>query len=229
MRILIVNPESVWTQRIRARLEPTGARVWTAGDWNGAVKALEEAWPDILIIESRLLQKEAATILPALREGERLPVIVPTTLGRYPVDSDDVSPRGEEALRRIELLITRLQGAFQPAGQLIRVGKLTIDAARKEVIFAARRIRLPPIQFRLVQYLALNAERVVDQRELLREVWGYAGLDSEGRDLIKTHVRLVRRKLGWSDESSSYLKSVRGFGYMLSVPAQDQVRKTKRQ
>ena len=148
--------------------------------------------------------------------------------GHVSADSDQVSSRHEGVLRRIEMLVTRLQGAFHPAGQLIRVGKLSIDPARKEVIFAAKRIPLPPVQFRLLQYLALNAERVVDHRELLREVWGYVGVDSEARNLVKTHVRLIRRKLHWTEEADSYLKSVRGFGYMLSVPVQHRVGKAQR-
>ncbi|HUT16604.1 MAG TPA: winged helix-turn-helix domain-containing protein [Anaerolineae bacterium] len=225
MRILVVNPEPLWVQRVLDRLQPTGATVWTADDWAGAADALEKEWPDALIIEYRILRKEADRILPFLREGEWLPIIVPTMFGH--ADAEHVAPRHEDALSRIDLLVTRLQGAFQPAGQLIRVGKLTIDSARKEVIFAAKRIRLPPIQFRLLQYLALNAERVVDRRELVRQVWGYAGADNEARDLVKTHMRLIRRKLRWTDESTSYLRSVRGFGYMLSVPPEDQVKKRR--
>jgi len=87
-------------------------------------------------------------------------------------------------------------------------------------VFAARRVPLPPNQFRLLLYLALNADRVVDQRELVRELWGFVGSDSEARELIKTHVRLIRRKLGWNEESNNYLQSVRGFGYMLSPPGE---------
>ncbi|MGC8785937.1 MAG: winged helix-turn-helix transcriptional regulator [Anaerolineae bacterium] len=219
MEILIVNPQPIWAQRIQARLRSTGARVSIANDWNSAVAVLDEAWPDIIIIEHRVLEKETGTLLATLRQGEWLPIIVPTALAHLSVDSAQVSLRGEEALRRLEMLVMRLQGAFEPAQhQRIRVGKLTIDPARKEVVFAAKRIPLPPNQFRLLLYLALNADRVVNQRELAREVWGHVGPESEVRELIKTYVRSIRNKLGWTDESNNYLQSVRGFGYMLTTP-----------
>ena len=219
MQVLIVNPQPVWAHRIHARLRSAGARVAVADDWNGAAEALVEAWPDILIIEYRILEKEAAALLAALRDGERLPLIVPTALGLLSTDPDQISLRGENELRRLEVLVTRLQGVFKSAAQQsIRIGKLTIDAARKEVVFAARRVPLPPNQFRLLLYLALNADRVVSQRELVREIWGYVGSESEARELIKTHVRHIRRKLGWTDEGSNYLQAVRGFGYMLTTP-----------
>lgn len=190
-----------------------------ANDWNSAMSILDEVWPDILIIEHRILEKEAGVLLAALRQGEWLPIIVPTALAHLSADSAQISLRGEEALRRLETMVMRLQGVFEPAThQRIRVGKLTIDPARKEVVFAAKRIPLPPNQFRLLLYLALNADRVVNQRELAREVWGYVGSESEVRELIKTYVRSIRNKLGWTDESNNYLQSVRGFGYMLTPP-----------
>jgi len=219
MQILILNPQPVWAQRLQARLRSIGARVLVAGDWSEAETALDEAWPDVLIVEHRVLEKEAVPLLGALREGERLPLIVPTALAHLPTEGEGVSLRGEDTLRRLEMIVTRLQGVFEAAAPpSIRVGKLTIDPARKEVVFAARRVPLPPNQFRLLLYLALNADRVVSQRELVREIWGYVGAESEARELVKTHVRLIRRKLGWTEARNSYLQSVRGFGYMLSVP-----------
>jgi len=230
MEVLIVNPQPVWAQRIQARLKSAGARVSIASDWGSIAKALAEAWPDVLIIEHRTLEKEAAVLLAALREGEPLPLIVPTAFGHLSTDSAQLSLRGEDALRHLETLIMRLQGVFEPsAHQRIRVGRLTIDPARKEVVFAARRVPLPPNQFRLLLYLALNAGRVVDQRELVREVWGHLGSESEVRELIKTYVRLIRRKLGWTDESNNYLQSVRGFGYMLSAPPRGRSKKAQEQ
>ena len=219
MEVLIVNPQPLWAERIQARLESSGAKVLVARDWASAQDMLEEESPDILIIEHRVLEKEAPALLDALREWEWFPLILPTAFAHLGTDSQ-VSPRGEDALRRLEVLAVRLQGAFEPAErQRIQIGKLTIDPARKEVVFAARRVPLPPNQFRVLLYLALNAGRVVEQRELVRELWGFAGSDSEAREMIKGHVLLIRRKLGWTDDSTSYLQTVRGFGYLLSPPA----------
>ena len=199
-----------------------------ATSWSKAITILEEAdeWPDIVIVEQRVLEKESAAVLDSLREEEWQPIVVPTQFQHLSQDPGQTPLRGEEVLRRLETLVVRLKGAFEPAAnQFIRVGRLTVDPGRKEVVFAARRVPLPPIQFRLLLYLALNAGRVVDQRELVREIWGYASAEGEAKELIKTHVRLIRRKLGWTDDSTNYLQSVRGFGYMLSPPPRVRSRK----
>jgi two-component system KDP operon response regulator KdpE len=230
--ILIINPQPIWVQRIQSRLEATGARVSSASNSGSAAKLLEEAeeWPDIVIVERRILEKESVALLDALYDEEWLPVVVPTNFQHFDQDAGQVPLRAEEALRFLEMLVVRLKGVFEPAAhQYIRVGRLTIDPSRKEVVFAARRVPLPPVQFRLLQYLALNAGRVVDQRELVREIWGYASSDTEARKLLNTHVRMIRRKLGWTDESTNYLQSVRGFGYMLSPPPRARSKKPPEQ
>jgi DNA-binding response OmpR family regulator len=228
LEVLIVNPQPIWAQRIQSRLEATGARVSSATNWSSAAKLLEEAeeWPDILIVEHRILEKEGVALLDALCDEEWQPVVVPTDFQHLAQDASQVPLRGEEALRFLEMLVVRLKGVFEPAAhQYIRLGRLTIDPARKEVVFAARRVPLPPVQFRLLQYLALNAGRVVDQRELVREIWGYASSETEARKLLNTHVRMIRRKLGWTADSTNYLQSVRGFGYMLSAPPRPRSKK----
>lgn len=228
MDVLVVNAQPVWANRIRARLEATGARVSLAANGVEAARIMEEAeeWPDAIVVEHRTLERESASLMGGLRVDEWQPIIIPTDFQHLSQDPSQVPLRGEEVLRRLEALLVRLKGVFEPAAhQFVRVGRLTIDPSRKEVVFAARRVPLPPIQFRLLLYLAVNAERVVDQRELVREIWGYAGAESEAREMIKKHVRLVRRKLGWTDESTNYLQSVRGFGYMLSPPPRARSRK----
>ena len=76
----------------------------------------------------------------------------------------------------------------------------------------------PPVQYQLLVTLAQRPNEVIGFRELLRQVWGYDGSKAEAQELLKAHVRLIRRKLGWNPQAGEYLRSVRGFGYMLSVP-----------
>jgi DNA-binding response OmpR family regulator len=219
VRILVVNPHPVWAQRIASRLTSAGASVAVAGESSSALASLNREWPDLLVIERRTLEKEAEHWLAALREGESTQLVVVTALGQLSTDSGQASPRGEDALRRLEALTMRLQGVFASgAQQSIRVGKLTIDSTRKQVVFAAKRISLPPHQFHLLLYLALNAPRVVSQSELVREIWGFTESGQDDRELVKAHVRQIRRRLGWTEEGTNYLRSVRGFGYTLGPP-----------
>jgi DNA-binding response OmpR family regulator len=79
-------------------------------------------------------------------------------------------------------------------------------------------VALPPIQYRLLLALARRAGEVVTCKELIRTVWGYEAEEIESRELVKVHIRQIRRRLGLDPEQHYYIHSVRGFGYMLAPP-----------
>jgi DNA-binding response OmpR family regulator len=54
----------------------------------------------------------------------------------------------------------------------------------------------------------------------MRLVWKYDAEEAEARELVKVHVRQIRRRLGLAPERH-YIRSVRGFGYMLISPDED--------
>ena len=102
-----------------------------------------------------------------------------------------------------------------------QVGDLRVDTRKKRAGLGNQWVTLPPIQYRLLLTLAKQAGEVVEFQELMREVWGYKGEDSEARELLKVHVRQIRRRLGLDPERSHYIRSVRGFGYMLVSPDEE--------
>jgi two-component system alkaline phosphatase synthesis response regulator PhoP len=120
----------------------------------------------------------------------------------------------QEALLQVQRLLA------EPQGELLRVGDLAIDMDGKRVLFHGQPVPLPPIQFRLLAYLAQNAGRVVGAQELLKAVWGYEGDETEARELVKVHVRQIRRRLGLGAQTSDYVQSVRGFGYVVNAPGE---------
>jgi len=106
----------------------------------------------------------------------------------------------------------------QEAPRYYEVGELRIDTGRKRATVGDRWVALPPIQYRLLLALARRAGEVVTCQELLREVWGYEATEIEARELVKVHIRQIRRRLGLDPERHHYIHSVRGFGYVLAPP-----------
>jgi len=75
-----------------------------------------------------------------------------------------------------------------------------------------RPLELSTIEFRLLFLLASRPGRVFSRERLLDAISGreYYGLDRS----IDMHISSLRRKLGDSPRSPSYLRTVRGSGYM---------------
>lgn len=174
-----------------------------------AVESLAEGAAAVIVVERAALEVGGPALIAAVRNSPRLPIVLPVESGvRHPTPAD---------CRRVAAAMQLARPAKRPITAL-HIGKLTLDLARKRIRLRGRWINLPPTQYRLLTVLAQRRGQVVGYRELLKEVWGYNGDENEARELLKVHVRLIRRKLGLNPQTGEYLRAVRGFGYMLVDP-----------
>jgi DNA-binding response OmpR family regulator len=196
-------------QRWERHLAAEGLTCDAVSDVAEAVDLLADGPAGVIVVERPALAVGGPALMAAVRNSARLPVVLPVEAGdRRPSPAD---------CRRVVAAIRLAHPAMHPITTM-RIGKLTIDLARKRVRLRGRWIRLPPTQYRLITALAQHRGQVVGYRELLKEVWGYNGDENEARELLKVHVRLIRRKLGLNPQTGEYVRSVRGFGYMLVDP-----------
>ena len=207
--IIAAEPSAHRWQR---HLAAEGLTCRAVGDVAEAVDLLVNGPVDVIVVERPALQVGGPALMAAVRNAARLPVVLPVEAGQHrPTPADS---------RRVIAALRLAHPAKRPV-TMMRVGKLTIDLARKRVRLRGRWISLPPTQYRLLTVLAQHRGQVVGYRELLKEVWGYSGDENEARELLKVHVRLIRRKLGLNPQTGEYLRSVRGFGYMLVDPSRE--------
>jgi DNA-binding response OmpR family regulator len=98
--------------------------------------------------------------------------------------------------------------------QVLIIGDLTLDRARREVTAKGVPVELTFSEFELLTALMRQAGRLFSRQELLRAIWG----DSAYRDprAIDVHVRHLREKLEDTPEAPSLIVTVRGAGYRLN-------------
>jgi DNA-binding response OmpR family regulator len=96
------------------------------------------------------------------------------------------------------------------------VGDLVVDTHRCELTRGGRNIALTPTEFRIIEFMARNAGRVLHPHAILNAISDdYRYLPREAHDVFKVYVRRIRRKLEESEGEPLYLVTVRGFGYRL--------------
>lgn len=107
-----------------------------------------------------------------------------------------------------DLLLTVVEGTIAystPAGALL------IDLTRRQARLRDQRLRLTPIEFALLGYLA-KARRPVSRAELLRELWGHRF--DPGTNSVAVHVSRLRGKIGRDAIATA------GDGYALALDTQ---------
>jgi two-component system OmpR family response regulator len=119
-----------------------------------------------------------------------------------------------ELLARIEVLARRRRPG-EGETTSFKVGDLELDRLSHSVTRGGKPIPLQPREFRLLEYLMRNAEKVVTRTMLLEHVWDYH-FDPQ-TNVIDVHVSRLRAKID-KGFSSPLLHTVRGAGYMVRGP-----------
>ena len=216
MRILIVEDEA----RIRAFL----ARAFAAegftvdvvedGD-SGLSRALADPY-DLVILDLLLPGRDGLSALHELhRRRPELPVLIlsarsdlPTKLRSFEFGAVDYVSKPfvlDELLARARVQLRRARVADD--GNLIRVGSLTLDLARRQASVGDSVSDLSDREFRLLLCLMQHVGEVISRERLLSEVWGY-DFDPKS-NVVDVCVRRLRRRLG----PNAPIETVRNAGY----------------
>jgi DNA-binding response OmpR family regulator len=91
-------------------------------------------------------------------------------------------------------------------------GYLSIDIERHEVLIHGKRVKLTPIEFRLLVYLARNAGKLLTFEKILVNVWGseYVGT----MDHVHVYISHLRRKVEEDAKHPLYIITIHGMGYL---------------
>ncbi len=225
MRILVIDEDEEFSKGLRYSLQREGHPVFVALDSSSIPALVWKHKPDLIILDKDLLEIDGLRPFASLQEDVDTPLILLVAHvkeeGRREVELSEERIRafGPKHLRRAEVILRRLRRLFEEERTVLAIGQLTIDFEKKRVTFYDKPLSLTPIQFHLMSSLALDAGRVMGYRELLENVWGYKGEDSEARELLKVHINRIRQKMkAIAEGGERYIQSVRGFGYRLSPP-----------
>jgi len=133
-----------------------------------------------------------------------------------PFHMRELTARIRAALRR-----TRATGGTLEIEDVITIGDLSLNAARRLVQKAGYTIHLTPKEFELLHYLMANRGLPITHARLLHAVWGaqYVGQV----EYLRSFVRQLRRKLDDDAANPRYLLTENHIGYRFADPA-DRVR-----
>ncbi len=205
MHILILASTPDAAKTIQAAVGETADHYTFAVDWRDAQTCLEQDQPHLVLVERAALTRVEPAALLTLMEPSRWPPLIF-------VDAQADGTRDGVGLAR------RLARVSYP---LYQVGELRIDTRKKRAGLGKRWVTLPPLQYRLLLTLVRRAGEVVSHEDLIQAVWGYERDDSEARELLKVHIHQIRRRLRLDPHERPYIRSVRGFGYMLAPPEEE--------
>jgi DNA-binding response OmpR family regulator len=234
--ILVVDDDAKIVRLVRTYLEREGHRVVTAADGPGALAAIEDHEPALVVLDLMLPGLDGRAVLRAVRrepDGD-VPILILSARGST-VDriagledgADDYLPKPfspAELVVRVRRILERTarSRATPTTGaravvadddtRVIRHADLVLDPARHEVLRDDEVLPLTRVEFRLLQVLLEAGGRVLTRDQLLDQVYGRDDASILDRT-IDVHVGRLREKLGDDAEQPRYVATVRGVGY----------------
>ncbi len=220
-KVLIVDDDSDVLEMLSSTFRKTGEfDIVTAPDGAEALRQARREAPDVLLLDLMLPGMTGLEVCRTLKSDpatQLLPVIMITAkadefdrINGFEIGADDYvvkpfSPR--EVLLRVRAVMRRQEPAPLSEAEL-QAGPLLLDRGRHIVTLDSKALQLTTTEFKLLAALIESRGRVLGRGRLLNEVWGY---ESEfNTRTVDTHVRRLRLKLG---KYSSYIQTIRGFGY----------------
>ena len=220
-RVLVVEDEQALALLLKYNLEAEGYAVDHVERGDEAEIRIEEASPDLVILDWMLPGASGLEICRRLRardETRELPIIMLTARGEetervrgLSVGADDyvVKPFSvPELMARVRSLLRRAKP--ERIANRLKAGDIDLDRETKRVRRAGRDIHLGPTEFRLLEFLLEKPGRVFSRAQLLDFVWGTAAEIDERT--VDVHVGRLRKALVRGREKDP-IRTVRGVGY----------------
>jgi DNA-binding response OmpR family regulator len=217
MRILVTEDEPRILSFLARGLEAEGFTVDSAGDGVEALRRAEGAHYDLVVLDLLLPQLNGLAVLSELRSAQpELPVVIlsarsdlATKLRGFALGASDYVPKPFSLDELIARIRAQLRRGVPGEPSLVRVGRLTLDLARRRAWLDDRSADLSDREFRLLHHLLLHPGEVVSRERLLAEVWGYQF--DPGSNVVEVCVRRLRKKLG----PDAPIETVRHAGYRI--------------
>ncbi|QOI98396.1 MAG: response regulator transcription factor [Flammeovirgaceae bacterium] len=220
MRILLIEDEPSVASFIRKGLEENGMLVTQAFDGaTGLTLALREEF-DVIVLDIVMPGMNGLDVCKQIRtkHGMKTPILMLTALGTtedivegLTTGADDYLPKPfkfKELLARINALTRR----GKTVSQVLRVADLELNRESKEVTRNNRPIELTAREFRLLEYLLINKNRVVSRVDILENVWDIN--HDLGTNVVDVYINYLRKKID-ADFGKPLIKTVVGMGYII--------------
>lgn len=222
MRVLIVEDEAELRQQLKLRLESTGYAVDVATSGEEGEYIGREFPIDVAVVDVGLPGISGIEMIRNLREqGKNFPVLILTAHGRWQdkvkgleSGADDylVKPfHVEELEARLKALLRRAAGVAQPT---ITSGPITLNTTSQEVTVDSRALELTAFEFKVLEYLMLNAGQVISKTELTEHI--YAQDYDRDSNVIEVFIGRLRRKLD-PENVLQPIETLRGRGYRFNA------------
>jgi DNA-binding response OmpR family regulator len=219
-RILIIEDDEALRKILRRLFSTEGYAVDVVREPYGALETIRQRPPAAVILDLERpgtsgcdLCKTIARSIPGLpllilsASSDEADKVLLLEIGADDYVTIPFSPR--ELVARLRALIRRTSRFAEESLYLFE--DVVVDSYKMEITRGVERVPMTSKEFKMLEFLTRNAERVVSRDELLDKVWGYHAYPCTRT--VDTHMLRLRQKLEGDPSRPSHFLTVHGQGY----------------
>ncbi len=219
-KILIAEDNTELSDMFRNYLLKAGHAVYQAFDGPQTIDMALKLKPDLLVLDIMMPVVDGYEVCRTLRKSLNIPIIVASAketeedkLALFELGADDYITKPfsfKEAVSRVNAQLRRYyEFNRRENGDVRRYGALTICPERFEARVMDEPLRLTAKEFKMLDVLSENADRIFSKQQLIDRVWGTDEYIDE--NTVAVTVARLREKL--AEKGVNDIQTVWGFGY----------------
>jgi len=223
MKILLIEDDAETAAYVANGLREQGHVVDHAAEGRDGLFLATESPYDVMIVDRMLPGLDGLTLVKTVRgTGVKTPILFLTTCSGIEERVEGLEAGGDDYLIKpfaFSELVARVQALSRrpPLAEVttqLKVADLELDLLARTAARAGRDLDLKPLEFKLLEYLVRNTNRVVTRTMLLEKVWEFH-FDPQ-TNVVETNISRLRAKVD-RGFGCDLIHTVRGAGYMLHV------------
>ncbi len=223
--ILIVDDDKEIVNSTAIFLKAEGYETEKAYTGIEALDAVMSKEIHLILLDIMMPELDGIQTLMKIRETKNIPVILISAKSEdsdkilgLNIGADDYITKPfnpSELVARVKSQLRRYMqlGAMETVKSRIEIGGLTLDTDSKTVLIDGEEVSLTPIEYKILELLCKNPNRVYSADEIYSIVWNYERAVSD--NTIAVHIRHIREKIEINPKEPRYLKVVWGIGYKI--------------
>ncbi len=233
--ILVVDDEKMIRNLLSINLSKEGYNVIEATDGVEAIELANSKKPDLILLDVMLPKIDGLSVCKRIKNIMNVPILMVTArdgevdkilgleLGAddyvtKPFSIRELIARIKANLRKAEVstasIIEEKEEKPIKRENVIKVGALTLDLDRFEVMVNDKSVDLTLREFEVLKFLASEPGQVVSREVLLEKVWGYEYYGDIRT--VDVTVRRIREKIEKDTSNPRILMTKRSVGYYIA-------------
>ena len=221
-KILVVEDDKSLLPMITYNIEKNGFQVSSATNGEDALLLMKEEIPSLAIFDWMIPAPSGLELCKIVRrkpETSNLPIIMLTAkeeeedrVRGLDCGADDYITKPfspAELIARIKALLRRSSSSRD---QILEFEDIKIVTNQHKVYRGEARVRLGPLEYKLLKHFLENPGRVFSREQLLDSVWGH-GIYVEQRT-VDTHIRRLRKAVNLNGKKN-LIRTIRATGYSI--------------